>query len=437
MEKINIFWFRRDLRLHDNCGLSHALKEGLPVLAIFIFDKNILEDLDDKSDARIGFIHQELSEINLQLEEKGSLLKTVYSSPEKAFEDLIQQFDIKTVYSNKDYEPYAISRDKSIGELLNKKDIAFHSYKDQVIFEEKEIVKADGTPYLVYTPFSKKWLATVSKENLKSYKSGLDFGNWYKESFKSITPLEEMGFTKSKIKFPKKTVSNSTLETYEEERNIPGKDSTSKMGVHLRFGTVSVRELCRQTEEVSLTYYKELIWREFFMMILFHFPHVVDQNYNSKYDGVKWRNNQEDFEKWCKGETGFPLVDAGMRELNETGFMHNRVRMLVASFLTKHLLIDWKWGEAYFAKKLLDYDLSSNNGNWQWCAGTGVDASPYFRVFNPTTQIEKFDKNHIYIRRWVKDFNSKSYPEPMVEHKFARERAISTYKEAISGTLAN
>lgn len=432
MDKINIFWFRRDLRLQDNCGLYHALSQEHPVLAIFIFDKNILEDLDNKSDARLSFIHQELERINSQLKEKGSVLKTIYNTPEKAFENLTKEFDINAVFTNKDYEPYAINRDKSISELLSKKDIGFNSFKDQVIFEEKEVVKDDGTPYLVYTPYSKKWLDKVTKKDLESYTSGLKFDNWSEQSYKDIIPLEEMGFTKSAIDFPKKTVSNATLETYEEERNIPGKDSTSKMGVHLRFGTVSVRQLCRQSEEISLTYYKELIWREFFMVILFHFPHVVDQNYNSKYDHVAWRNNKEDFERWCNGETGYPLVDAGMRELNETGFMHNRVRMLVASFLTKHLLIDWKWGEAYFAKKLLDYELSSNNGNWQWCAGTGVDASPYFRVFNPTTQIEKFDKNHLYIKRWVKDFDTDSYPKPMVEHKSARERAISTYKEAVN-----
>lgn len=432
MNKINLFWFRRDLRLHDNCGLYHALNSGLPVIAIFIFDTQILNDLEDKEDARLSFIHQELGEINRTLKDLGTRLITLYNSPEKAFKELIDQFDIQEVFTNKDYEPYAIARDNSVSRFLSKHAIKFSSFKDQVIFEEKEICKQDGSPYLVYTPYSKKWLSEVSPNMLKPYPSNLEYKNWNPLEFEEIISLEEMGFKISSIPIPPKELKNKTLQVYEEERNFPEKDSTSKLGVHLRFGTVSVRELCRRTENISLTYYKELIWREFFMMILFHFPHVVDRNYNAKYDGVQWRNDEEDFKKWCLGETGFPLVDAGMRELNETGFMHNRVRMLVASFLTKHLLIDWKWGEAYFAKKLLDYDLASNNGNWQWCAGTGVDASPYFRVFNPSTQIEKFDKNYTYINRWVKDFGTNSYPKPMLEHKAARERAISTYKKAVN-----
>lgn len=432
MSKINLFWFRRDLRLHDNCGLYHALNSGLPVVAIFIFDKQILKDLEDKQDARLSFIHKKLSEINRTLKSKGSRLISLYDTPENAFKKLIDQFDIQEVFTNKDYEPYAITRDKSVSELLTKHSIKFSSFKDQVIFEEKEICKQDGSPYLVYTPYSKRWLSEVNPNMLKAYPSSLEFKNWKPLKFEEIISLEKMGFKNSSILIPTKELKNKTLQIYEEERNFPAKDSTSKLGVHLRFGTVSIRKLCRRTENISLTYYKELIWREFFMMILFHFPHVVEHNYNAKYNGIQWRNNEEEFQKWCKGETGFPLVDAGMRELNETGFMHNRVRMLVASFLTKHLLIDWKWGEAYFAKKLLDYDLASNNGNWQWCAGTGVDASPYFRVFNPSTQIEKFDQKLTYIKRWVKDFGTDSYPKPMVEHKQARERAISTYKEAVN-----
>lgn len=432
MEEINVFWFRRDLRLHDNCGLYQALNSGLPLVAVFIFDKNILEDLSNKNDARLSFIHQELRSINIQLKEKGSRLLTFYNSPEKAFKDLTKTYHVNKVYTNKDYEPYAISRDNEIKRLLEKDGIDFEGFKDQVIFEESEIVKADGTPYLVYTPFSKKWLSSVTDKMLQPFKSGLEFNNWLPIEPKEIISLAQLGFERSEILIPSTSLSNKTLEMYEDERNFPAKDSTSKLGIHLRFGTVSVRELCKRTENLSHVYYKELIWREFFMMILFHFPHVVENNYNSKFNGINWRNNKEDFETWCKGETGFPLVDAGMRELNETGFMHNRVRMLVASFLTKHLLIDWKWGEAYFAEKLLDYDLSSNNGNWQWAAGTGVDASPYFRVFNPTTQIEKFDKNCVYIRRWVKDFDQITYPKQMIEHKMARERAISTYKEAVS-----
>lgn len=430
MEKITLFWFRRDLRLQDNCGLYHALNSDNKVLPIFIFDRDILDDLDDQQDPRVGFIHGELEKINHELHEKGTSIQFYYSSVKEAFEKLCNNYEISAVYCNKDYEPYAIKRDSMVKKLLETKGISFHSFKDQVIFEENEVTKDDGEPYLVYTPYSKKWLSQVSSADLESYSSALRFSNWYPIDSTPIIPLAKMGFSPSKISIPNKTVTDHTLSIYEEERNIPAKDSTSKLGVHLRFGTISIRQLCQQSSEISLTYYKELIWREFFMVILFHFPHVVDQNYNSKYDGIKWRNNPEEFEKWCQGKTGFPLVDAGMRELNETGFMHNRVRMLVASFLCKHLLIDWKWGEAYFAKKLLDYELASNNGNWQWCAGTGVDASPYFRVFNPSTQLEKFDKNKVYVKRWIPEYGTDKYPSPMVDHKEARERAISTYKES-------
>jgi len=427
-KKVSIFWFRRDLRLEDNCGLFHALKDDYPVVPIFIFDKNILDDLKDPEDGRVSFIHNQISEINTHLKNKNSRIITFHDLPQNAFQQLDHHFKIQTVYTNRDYEPYAKERDRSIKEWLKNKNINFKTFKDQVIFEPEEILKADGTPYLVYTPFSKKWLTELKEENLESYTSGLRFENWEQLKYKDIIPLDQMGFQKSRIEIPKKHLSTHTLEVYEKERNFPDKDSTSKLGVHLRFGTVSIREIAKQAQGISLTYLKELIWREFFMMILYHYPKVVENNFNSKYDGIQWRNDEKDFKKWCDGETGFPLVDAGMRELNETGFMHNRVRMLVASFLTKHLLIDWKWGEAYFAEKLLDYELASNNGNWQWAAGTGVDAAPYFRIFNPETQIEKFDKQRIYIKRWVKEFGSSSYPKPMVEHKKARERALETYK---------
>tara|TARA_R110002096_G_scaffold109056_4_gene238613 strand:+ start:31772 stop:33079 length:1308 start_codon:yes stop_codon:yes gene_type:complete len=430
-EKVSIFWFRRDLRLEDNCGLYHALKSDYPVVPIFIFDKNILDELKDPKDARVSFIHEQISEINHQLKGKNSRIITFHNQPEKAFQQLLVHFDIQAVYTNRDYEPYAKERDGSIQKCLQENKIEFLTFKDQVIFESEEILKADGTPYLVYTPFSKKWLAELKKEHLEAYTSGLLFENWATLKFKDIISLEEMGFQPSKIRIPAKQLSDHTLRVYEAERNFPDKDSTSRLGVHLRFGTVSIRKVAKQAQGISLTYLKELIWREFFMMILYHYPKVVENNFNSKYDWIKWRNDEKDFEKWCAGKTGFPLVDAGMRELNETGFMHNRVRMLVASFLTKHLLINWKWGEAYFAEKLLDYELASNNGNWQWAAGTGVDAAPYFRIFNPESQIEKFDQQHIYIKRWVKEYGSSSYPKPMVEHKKARERALETYKAGI------
>ena len=431
-EKISIFWFRRDLRLQDNCGLYHALSGEFPVLPIFIFDKNILDDLADKSDARVSFIHQELRQINKHLKAKATGLKTFYSNPLEAFEKLCSNYEIDTVYINRDYEPYALERDREIEKYLKGVGAKFKTYKDQVIFEKDEITKDDGSAYLVYTPYSKKWLSTITDSHLEAYTSGLMFENWLKRANENIISLEEMGFTKSTLEIPSKKLSDHTIDVYEEERNYPVKDSTSRLGIHFRFGTVSIRAIAKQAQGKEITFLKELIWREFFMCILYHYPKVVDHNFNSKYDGLKWRNNKADFEKWCEGKTGYPLVDAGMRELNETGFMHNRVRMLVASFLCKHLLIDWKWGEAYFAEKLLDYELASNNGNWQWTAGTGVDASPYFRVFNPTTQIEKFDKDRVYIKRWVKEFGTADYPTEMVEHKSAREHAIAAYKEAVS-----
>lgn len=432
-KKVILFWFRRDLRLQDNCGLYHALKQEEEVLPFFIFDRQILDDLKEKDDARLSFIHRQLRNINQTLQEsKQTTLISRYGNPLEEIKKLCKAYNVKAIYTNHDYEPYAKERDEQVKQMLNNQDIAFHTFKDQVIFEKEEVVKGDGEPYLVYTPYSKKWLATLNNSDLEPYTSALMFDNWKKHQAEALIPLNDMGFRESSITIPNANLTDRTLDVYEDERDSPPKDSTSRLGVHLRFGTVSVRQIAKQAKGKSLTFLKELIWREFFMMILHHYPKVVDHNFNSKYDAVEWRNNEEEFEKWCKGNTGYLLVDAGMRQLNKTGFMHNRVRMLVASFLTKHLLIDWKWGEAYFAQKLLDYELSSNNGNWQWAAGTGVDAAPYFRVFNPITQVDKFDKNHTYIKHWLEDYGKPSYPEKMVEHKFARQRALDTYKAAIN-----
>lgn len=431
-KKLSIFWFRRDLRLDDNCGLFHALKSDVPILPIFIFDTNILSDLSDRKDARVNFIHSALTTINRQLKEKGSRLRVFHATPEQAFSQLLEQYDVQAVHTNRDYEPYALNRDKIIHKLLPK-GVAFNTYKDQVVFEPEELLKADGRPYLVYTPYSKNWLSCVKEDHFIEYASGNDSDNWIKEEFEPIPSLQDIGFELSSITIPESDLMDKTIENYAEERDYPSKDGTSRLGIHYRFGTISIRSKARQANCFKeKTYLKELIWREFFMMILYFFPRVVDNNFNTKYDGLKWRNDEHEFEKWKNGTTGFPLVDAGMRELNNTGHMHNRVRMLVASFLTKHLLIDWKWGEAYFAEKLLDFELSSNNGNWQWAAGTGVDAQPYFRVFNPTTQIDKFDKERVYIRKWVSEYETADYPKPMVDHKMARERAIAAFKEAVS-----
>lgn len=431
MKNINIFWFRRDLRLQDNHALYKALKDDLEVLPIFIFDPEILDDLEDKQDARLQFIHQELSEINNELKAKGSRLLVLHMPIEEAFKQLLGEYEIDKVYCNRDYEPYAIQRDQSVAKLLENKGAELRSFKDQVIYEKDDILKSDGTPYLVYTPYSKQWLKAFQKDEIVTYSSALRFENWLQTDWQPIMKLAEVGFEESVDDFPSRSLSEETLKSYAEERNSPVKDSTSRLGIHLRFGTVSIRQIVKQAANQSEVFLKELIWREFFMMILYHYPKVVNQNFNAKYDGIRWRNNEEEFKKWCNGETGYLMVDAGMKELNTTGFMHNRVRMLVASFLCKHLLIDWKWGEAYFATKLLDYELSSNNGNWQWAAGIGVDAAPYFRIFNPMTQLDKFDPDHIYIQRWL----GKNYKErgvtPMVDHKEARERALETYKASL------
>ena len=423
---MTIFWFRRDLRLLDNTGLNLALSESKDVQPIFIFDDDIIDELS-KDDPRLNFIYQELLKINKELLSYNSSLKVYHGNPLKVFKELFSENPELVVYTNNDYEPYAIKRDKDINQLLLENGSSLISCKDQVIFEKNEVVKNDGLPYTVFTPFKNKWLAKFKEEGLH-VELELNSGNFNKSSH-AFPSLKELGLEKSSIEVP--SFSLEKVHNYEETRNFPFLDSTSKIGPHLRFGTVSIREIVSKAKDLNDTYLSELVWREFFMQILWHFPKVVHENFRKKYDFIQWRNNQEEFEKWCKGETGYPLVDAGMRELNKTGFMHNRVRMVTAGFLCKHLLIDWRWGEAYFAKKLLDYELSSNNGNWQWSAGTGCDAAPYFRVFNPSEQIKKFDKQNSYINKWIEDFNEFSYPDPIVEHSFARNRAIASYKEGL------
>lgn len=432
-QTVNIFWFRRDLRLEDNVGLYQALQSKHPVLPIFIFDEEILDKLP-KDDARVTFIHDTLQALNQILKSKyNSGIAMYYGKPEIVYKQLITEFTISTVFTNHDYEPYATSRDKAIATLLALHNIDFKTYKDQVIYERNDIVKDDGNPYKVYTPYSRKWLANFKANGLSFSPSETILKNTLKDITYPNLSLNNIGFTKALNKMTQYTVNKHLIRDYENTRNFPAQDATSKLGPHLRFGTVSVRQIVAQAEkQENKTFLKELIWREFFMQILWHFPHTPTTSFKSKYDHIEWRNNETEFKQWCEGKTGYPLVDAGMRQLNETGFMHNRVRMLVGSFLCKHLLIDWRWGEAYFAKKLHDYDMSSNVGNWQWVAGSGVDASPYFRIFNPTTQIKKFDKDLEYIKKWVPDFQELTYPQPMVEHKAARERCLKVYKAAVS-----
>ena len=421
--KKNIFWFRRDLRIEDNTALNAALNSKDPVIAIFIFDNQIVDSLP-KNDARINFIYSQLKSIDSLLKSYGSSLLVFKGNPCDIFTELISKYNINCVFSNKDYEPYALNRDKKIDIFLKKYNIKFSQFKDQVIFDPHEILKDDGLPYTVYTAYKNKWLLNFSKSMI-SVNTTLNLTNFLKFNF--IFPsLEMLNFSRSTIVVLDYNLND--LAKYSQHRDYPSLDSTSYLSVHLRFGTVSIRKIINDISNNDTVFLSELIWREFFMQILFHFPHVLNSNFKKKYDSVKWRNNKLEFLSWCEGKTGYPIVDAGMHQLNLTGYMHNRVRMIVAGFLCKHLLIDWKWGAEYFSLKLLDYELSSNNGNWQWAAGTGCDSAPYFRIFNPFTQQKKFDKDFIYIKTWIKDFQKDNYLEYIVDHDLARKRALSCYK---------
>ena len=432
-DTVNIFWFRRDLRLDDNVGFYNALKSEHPVLPIFIFDKEILKKLP-KDDARITFIYETLQKMRTKLEDKNtSSIAMFHGKPATIYKNLLEKYKIDTVFTNRDYEPYAKERDDKIQQLLNDNNIKFKTFKDQVIFEQNEVTKKDGLPYVVYTPYMKVWKEQFKTHTLDFYYTSSFLKNLIQDKELPNLSLSDIGFIKSHQKIKKHIVTPALIQNYEDTRNFPAQDSTSKLGPHLRFGTVSIRKMIEKAiTEKNEIFWQELIWREFFMQILWHFPHTSKKSFKTKYDRIEWRNNEAEFLKWCNGETGYPLVDAGMRQLNETGFMHNRIRMLVGSFLCKHLLIDWRWGEAYFAEKLHDYEMASNIGNWQWVAGSGVDAAPYFRIFNPTTQIKKFDSDLAYIKKWVPDFQEFTYPKEMVDHKEARERCLATYKEALN-----
>jgi deoxyribodipyrimidine photo-lyase len=426
--KINIFWFRRDLRLEDNRALNIALSSVLPVLPVFIFDTNITDELPE-DDSRINFIHETLKAINIKLQKSGSSVYILKGAPEKIWKDLLTSFDINAVYATRDYEPYAIHRDNRIEQILLKKRISFLRYKDQVIFEENDILKPDNRPYTIFTPYKNRWLNRLNENPVVfTPVEGFKHGKFYQCRY-TLPSLQETGFRTSGIRV--RPYDLSVIPEYNKFRDLPAIDRTSYLSPHLRFGTVSIRYIASLALKQNSSFLNELIWREFFMQILYHFPNVITDNFKSIYNDIQWRNDEREFRRWCNGETGYPIVDAGMRQMNTTGYMHNRVRMITAGFLCKHLLIDWRWGEAYFAQKLMDYELSSNNGNWQWAAGTGCDATPYFRIFNPETQQKKFDPRNEYIKRWVEDLNKSSYPEKIVDHDFARQRAITVYRAGI------
>lgn len=429
---LTIYWFRRDLRLEDNAGLTYALREGHPVLPIFIFDTNILDELEDRDDARVTFLHDRLAQMHERLQKKGSGMRIYYGKPPEIWEQITTEYQVAAVYTNRDYEPYAKRRDKEVEDLLGTKGIEFNTFKDQVIFEKDEVLTGSGGPYKVFTPYKRSWLKKLEETEVVPYPAVLASRNWYGPQAHDMPTLSDLGFTRSQIGIPSRDIEEDIISTYDRTRDFPGnKASTSRLGIHLRHGTIGIRSLVKKARELNDTYLNELIWREFYQMILHHFPGVTDNAFKPRYDRIQWRNDEEEFAKWKEGRTGYPMVDAGMRQLAETGYMHNRVRMVTASFLSKHLLIDWRWGEAWFARKLLDFELASNNGGWQWAAGSGVDAQPFFRIFNPTSQLEKFDKDRTYVRRYVPEYGTDDYPEPMVDHKMARERCIEVYSQAV------
>lgn len=430
-EAINIFWFRRDLRLDDNCGFYNILNNKNNVLPLFIFDKNILDNLTDKNDKRVKFIHEQIKSLKNKFEEKDSSLLVLYGRPVEVWKKLLKEYNIESVYTNHDYEPYAQERDQEIVQLSANNNVEFKTFKDQVIFEKSEILNQQGNPYTVYTAYKNKWRELFFQSDIQSFPSEKNLSKLHKIAPLHLPELKEIGFNDIQTTFPDNKIDKEIIKNYDKYRDIPSLDKTSKLSLHLRFGTISIRNCIDIAKDLNDIWLNELIWREFFMMILYFYPEVVNQSYRKQYDNIKWINDKSDFKKWCEGKTGYPIVDAGMRELNQTGYMHNRIRLVTASFLTKHLLIDWRWGERYFAEKLLDYELSSNNGNWQWCAGTGCDAAPYFRIFNPESQTKRFDPEHKYIKKWVPEYNNSKYPQPIIEHKFARSRALEAYKEAV------
>jgi deoxyribodipyrimidine photo-lyase len=432
MPTVNIHWFRRDLRLHDNAALYHALKSGRPVVPVFIFDTNILDELEDKADRRVEFIHAALQDLQEKLVAMGSSLEVYHGKPAAVYQELLKKYTIETVFTNHDYEAYALQRDEQLSAILQEHGAVLKTFKDQVILEKDEVLKDDGKPYTVFTPYSRKWKAVLRDFHLKPFPTEKYFSHFYQQPAFHFPSLESLGFEAVEMPFPSKQLEDELVIKYGEQRNFPAITGTSRLGVHLRFGTISVRKLAAKTGSLSETFLNELIWRDFYHSILWHFPKVgLGKAFKAEYDQIEWRRDKGEFEKWCAGQTGYPIVDAGMRELNATGFMHNRVRMIVASFLTKHLLLDWRLGEAYFAKKLLDFDLAANNGGWQWAAGSGCDAAPYFRIFNPRLQTEKFDRNLIYIRQWVPELESFDYPRPIVEHELARKRCLEVYAKAL------
>lgn len=430
-EPLALFWFRRDLRLEDNHALYRALESGHKVMAVFIFDQNILRPLSGGPDPRVQFIHQELRRLKKEMANWGSELSVFHGDPLEVISELAEQMDVRALYANRDYEPYARKRDEAIHRYLEGKEIPFKGYKDHVVFDRSEVVKKDGKPYTVFSPYMRKWKEHLKEHPIVLWPSLDHLHDLLPMKPQALIPLEEMGFVPQEPAFPERVTQQKLLKDYHKTRDIPSVQGTSRLSLHLRFGTISIRQCAQMGEEHNEKWLNELIWRDFYQMIIYHFPRSVNQAFKPAYDAIEWEENEAHFTAWCEGRTGYPLVDAGMRELNATGFMHNRVRMVTASFLTKHLLIDWKRGERYFAAKLLDFELASNVGGWQWAASSGCDAAPYFRVFNPHLQLQKFDPKLEYVQKWIPEWGSSKYPEPIVDHKMARERVLARYQKAL------
>ena len=429
---LSVFWFRRDLRLHDNHGFFQALKKSKSVLPVFIFDINILGELNE-NDRRVSLLFDRLKELNTELAKHGKKIHVYYGDPKSIFNELFDKLPYDAIFTNTDYEPYATKRDKSVRLSLNQKKVKFRSYKDQVIFEKDEILTDSGKVYGVYTYYMKKWKAQFRASMTQPFPSDTLLHKCKNSDvLPCVEQIGDIGFKHTEYILHQPNLTYRSLLDYEQSRDNPTMDGTSNASVHLRFGFLSIREVVNIAFQYSETFLNELIWRSFFTQIIWNYPRVVDSCFKQKYNNIKW-NNIDLFINWKYGETGFPIVDAGMRQLFETGYMHNRVRMITASFLVKNLGIDWRLGEAYFASTLMDYDLASNNGNWQWVAGTGCDSAPYFRVFNPNTQQERYDPKLIYCRKWIKELeeNGRYRISEIVDAKKSRLDAIDRYKQCV------
>ncbi len=426
MHRLTLFWHRRDLRIEDNCGLFNALEAHPNVQPFFIFDTDIINEFNHKPDRRLSFIYDTIAALKSEYQKHGADLWVLHGKPLDIINQLTKQHPVNALYCNTDYEPYATQRDQQIANFCKLNGIAFHAYKDQVIYEKSEIVKANGQPYTVFTPYKNQWLHVFSQQSLKIYQLNPLLQNLSKAIASPMPPKNEFGFIYTPHNVQKPNIEAATLQQYGLTRNALHLNGTSRVSVHLRFGTISIRSLVQKALKYP-DYLNELIWREFYMQWLWHYPQVVTQSFKPQYDKIAWNQRDNDFEKWCQGQTGYLIVDAAMNQLLQTGFMHNRARMIVASFLTKHLLTDWRKGEAFFARHLTDYELSSNVGGWQWAAGSGCDAAPYFRIFNPTLQAQKFDPHGAYIQQW----NTNIQAPPIIDHHFARQRCLSAYKKAL------